>query len=50
MDQAEEQLESGMVDLVTWGRSFIANPDLVARMQAGRELVPFDDSMRGTLV
>jgi 2,4-dienoyl-CoA reductase-like NADH-dependent reductase (Old Yellow Enzyme family) len=50
MDQAEQQLQSGMIDLVTWGRSFIANPDLVARMQAGRELVPFDDSMRGTLV
>ncbi len=50
VEQAEEELEAGLVDLVTWGRAFIANPDFVARVQAGSELVPFDDSMRDTLV
>ena len=49
-EQAEAELESGFVDAITWGRAFIANPDLAQRMQDGAELVPFDDSMRSTLV
>jgi N-ethylmaleimide reductase len=49
-DQAEEELQSGLIDLVTWGRAFIANPDLASRMQARAELVPFEDSMRDTLI
>ena len=50
VEQAEAELEAGLVDAVTWGRAFIANPDLAAKMQAGAELVPFDDSMRDTLI
>lgn len=49
-EQAEAELAAGHLDAVTWGRAFIANPDLVARMRAGDALVPFDDSMRATLV
>lgn len=49
-EQAESELESGMVDAITWGRAFIANPDLAEKMRDGAELVPFDDSMRATLV
>lgn len=49
-EQAESELESGMVDAITWGRAFIANPDLAEKMRNGAELVPFDDSMRATLV
>jgi N-ethylmaleimide reductase len=48
--QAETELAEGHLDLVTWGRAFIANPDLVERMRSGSELVAFDDSMRTTLV
>jgi len=48
--QAEEELEAGLVDLVTWGRAFIANPDLAARIEAQADLMPFDDSMRETIV
>jgi N-ethylmaleimide reductase len=48
--QAEAELESDLLDAVTWGRAFIANPDLVTKMQGGAELTPFDDSMRSTLV
>lgn len=48
--EAEAELESGMVDAITWGRAFIANPDLVRKIRDGEELVAFDDSMRGTLV
>lgn len=48
-EQAEAELESGMVDAITWGRAFIANPDLTDRMRSGADLVSFDDSMRATL-
>jgi len=48
-EQAEAELERGVVDAITWGRSFIANPDLVDRMGRGAALVPFEDAMRGTL-
>ena len=48
--EAEAELASGMVDAITWGRAFIANPDLVRRIEKGEELVTFDDSMRATLV
>ena len=48
--QAEEELACGMVDMVTWGRAFIANPDFVARVKNGEEILPFDNAMRETLV
>jgi N-ethylmaleimide reductase len=31
-------LQDGLADLVGYGRAFIANPDLVARMQIGAAL------------
>ncbi|NNB57041.1 alkene reductase [Pseudomonas fragi] len=34
-DSAQATLEAGELDLVAFGRPFIANPDLVARMQNG---------------
>lgn len=49
-EQAEEELQAGLTDLVTWGRAFIANPDFAARMQTQAELVSFDDSMRESIV
>ena len=49
-EQAEAELDSGMVDCITWGRAFIANPDLADRIRTGAELVPFDDTMRATLI
>ncbi len=48
-EQAEAELESGMVDAITWGRAMIANPDLAQRIRSGMDLVPFDDTMRATL-
>lgn len=50
MEQAEAELAAGHVDLVTWGRAFIANPDLAAKIESGADWVPFDDAMRGTLI
>jgi len=49
-EQAEAELEAGLLDLVTWGRSFIANPDLADRIASGADWVPFDNAMRDTLV
>lgn len=48
-DQAEAELAEGVVDCITWGRAFIANPDLAAKLRSGTELVPFEDAMRGVL-
>lgn len=41
---AEKALVEGHADLVAFGRPFLANPDLVARLQAGAELNPPDMS------
>jgi N-ethylmaleimide reductase len=49
-DEATAELDSGMVDAITWGRAYIANPDLADRIRTNQALVPFEDSMRGTLV
>jgi 2,4-dienoyl-CoA reductase-like NADH-dependent reductase (Old Yellow Enzyme family) len=34
----QAQLDSGVADAITFGRTFIANPDLVARLRAGAPL------------
>lgn len=49
-EQAEAELASGQVDAITWGRAFIANPDLPQRIREGEALVPFEDAMRSTLI
>ncbi|WP_067803200.1 alkene reductase [Actinomadura formosensis] len=43
--RAEEALESGLADLVAFGRPFIANPDLVERMATGTPLASADRSV-----
>ena len=48
--EAEAELSEGVVDCVTWGRAFIANPDLADKLRSGTELVAFEDAMRGTLL
>jgi N-ethylmaleimide reductase len=40
--RAEAALESGLGDLIAFGRPFIANPDLVERLEAGAELAQPD--------
>jgi N-ethylmaleimide reductase len=42
--RAEEVLHNGMADLVAFGRPFLANPDLVARMETGATLAQADMS------
>jgi len=49
-EEAEAELEAGFIDAVTFGRAFIANPDLAAKLEKGETPVPFEDAMRATLV
>jgi 2,4-dienoyl-CoA reductase-like NADH-dependent reductase (Old Yellow Enzyme family) len=48
-EQAEAELDDGFLDLVTWGRLFMANPDLVEKMESGTPWAPYEDSMREVL-
>ena len=41
-DSAEEILEKGIADLVAFGRSFLANPDLPKRIKRGLPLNAYD--------
>ncbi len=43
-NRAEADLQSGAADLIAFGRPFIANPDLVARLQSGKELAVPDQT------
>lgn len=48
-ESASRGLERQDFDLIAFGRSFIANPDLVARLKAQRPLTAYDASMLSTL-
>ena len=49
LEQAEREIFDGNLDLVTWGRYILANPDFVLRLSSGQNIDPFDPSMLGTL-
>ena len=42
---ASEAIAANKFDLIAIGRPFIANPDYVARVRDGVELVPYSDEM-----
>lgn len=50
LPDAERELEEGWLDLVTYGRWLIANPDFVSRLRRGEPLRPYDPSMLDRLV
>ena len=41
-DEARERIDSGLCDLVSFGRPYIANPDLAERLRRGAELNEWD--------
>lgn len=47
--QGEEEVAAGMLDMVTWGRQLIANPDLPVRFRDGLPLAEFDRAMLAAL-
>ncbi|GAA3473536.1 alkene reductase [Nonomuraea roseola] len=44
-EQGEAVLAGGLADLVSYGRSFIANPDLPLRFALGAPLAPIDEAL-----
>jgi N-ethylmaleimide reductase len=42
-EDAEQRLADGVMDIAAFGRPFITNPDLVARLHNNQPLAPFDD-------
>lgn len=49
VEEAESEIDSGLLDLVTYGRLMLANPDLVQRIRDGRMLQPFEARMADVL-
>jgi 2,4-dienoyl-CoA reductase-like NADH-dependent reductase (Old Yellow Enzyme family) len=50
IEDAETELQEGWVDAITWGRAFIANPDLVRKIETRQPWTEFTMEMRDTLV
>ena len=50
VEEAEDEINSGYLDLVTWGRAILANPDFVERVENKLLLKPFNNKMRDTLI
>lgn len=48
-EQAEDELRDGWLDLVTWGRFILANPDFVSRLKNGQEIAAFEGAMLSEL-
>jgi 2,4-dienoyl-CoA reductase-like NADH-dependent reductase (Old Yellow Enzyme family) len=44
-EQAEAELTSGLLDMITWGRFLLANPDFISKLRQGRPLVPMESAM-----
>jgi 2,4-dienoyl-CoA reductase-like NADH-dependent reductase (Old Yellow Enzyme family) len=42
-DRAQADLDSGLADAISFGRPFMANPDLVERLREGASLNPLQD-------
>ena len=47
--QAEAEVGDGLLDMVSWGRAILANPDLPARFRSGAPLAEFSRDMLATL-
>jgi N-ethylmaleimide reductase len=47
--QAESELNDGLLDMVTWGRALIANPDLPVRFRSATPIVEFTRDMLSSL-
>ena len=49
VSSAHEGIVSKQFDLVAFGRSFIANPDLIRKIKSGKELIQYAAGMLGSL-
>ncbi len=48
-EEALKEINDGWVDMVTWGRNLIANPDFVNKLASDEELIQFANEMRSSL-
>ena len=48
-DAAQAELDAGLIDMVTYGRLLLANPDLVLRLRQQRPVAEFEPHMLDTL-
>jgi N-ethylmaleimide reductase len=48
-EKATQEIKEGLLDMVTWGRYILANPDFVSRIRAGEELREITDEIRSIL-
>lgn len=50
LEQANEEIRSGLLDMVTFGRALIANPDLHEKFLNSHDLAQFDREMLAKLI
>ena len=50
VEEAENEINSGYLDLVTWARAILANPDFVKLIENNLPIKSFNDKMRNTLI
>ena len=48
--EAENEINSGYLDMVTWGRAILANPNFVKLIEKNLPLKEFNDKMRESLI
>jgi 2,4-dienoyl-CoA reductase-like NADH-dependent reductase (Old Yellow Enzyme family) len=48
-DQAQSEIDNGHLDMVTWGRALIANPNMISKFQDGTPLAEFNRDMLQSL-
>ena len=48
--EAENEITEGNLDMITWGRAILANPDFVKLVKKGLSLKDFDNIMRESLI
>ncbi len=49
-EQAEKEIKDGYLDMVTWARQLLANPDFVSKIKNGKELTSLSPEMLSRLV
>ena len=48
--QAIKEIENGLLDMVTWGRFILANPDFIEKLKSGSPLTEMTNEIRNKLV
>lgn len=49
-EQASSEISEGLLDMITWGRFVLANPDFITKLKDNRPLTEFSREMLGQLL